>query len=45
MAVADSVYRGYVSYRQRITDRLIPVFVLEPRPDTSSDGSGQAPVV
>lgn len=32
MAIADSVYRGYATYRDRITDRQIPVFVLEPTP-------------
>ena len=30
MALADSVYAGYAKYRERITDRTIPVFVLDP---------------
>lgn len=31
MAKADTVYAGYAKYRTRITDRRIPIFVLEPR--------------
>ena len=27
---ADVVYVGYAKYRQRITERAVPVFVLEP---------------
>lgn len=30
MAVADTVYTGYAKYRDRITDRQIPIFMLEP---------------
>ncbi|MEY4338498.1 MAG: hypothetical protein RLZ14_348 [Actinomycetota bacterium] len=29
MAVADNVYTGYAKYRSRITDRHIPIFMLE----------------
>lgn len=29
MAVADTVYSGYAKYRRRITDRQIPIFMLE----------------
>lgn len=35
MALADTVYTGYVKYRERITDREIPIFMLEPRPTSS----------
>lgn len=30
MALADAVYTGYAKYRERITAREIPVFVLDP---------------
>ena len=29
MATADGVYTGYAKYRSRITDRQIPIFMLE----------------
>ena len=31
MAQADTVYAGYAKYRERITDREIPIFVLDPQ--------------
>lgn len=35
MATADTVYAGYALYRQRITARRIPIFVLDPRSEAS----------